>query len=410
MATSTSSTSTPSSSPSSSLLSYPHWYQEGNTNAEGITLWAPLWKYDSDILEIENDSKQEIVYVTNRREKVNLIERKLYSCYDSTSPPKRIIRGTWFYYFTPSKIYLPFSEDVAQRIELWFQSLKALTPSNGEPIRAEVEMSLTLPHSANGEAIKYKLLAVKEVPPDPKYKDSLIDGFSVTMKSAAFNDFFSGSLLLARGVRYTPDPEEAWCGTEVDHVVFVVHGIGQAMFAHSEASFKNNIASLRKLTMEQQESLFQLERELASKNSSANSVVTTPISSDSSQPSILTQYGSKKRIEYIPIEWYSIVRAEDSPLARDLRLVTLQNIQVVRQIANEVVLDILLYLTPKYREKILTYVCSKIIELYSIFVELNPTFILNHGKCSLIGHSLGTVILFDLLSNQRRESVIGTYN
>jgi hypothetical protein len=407
------------------MLSYPHWFQESTLppSPDGTIQWTPMWKYDSDILEIENDSKQPNVYIHHRRERVDLPQRQLFSCYDPTSPPRRVIRGTWFYYYTPSKSFFPFSEEVALRIERWFQSMKEMTSTNGEPIRGEVEMLLPLPHRLNNESIKYKLSAVKE-PPTPssssssdakaKAENALIDGFSVTMRSAAFNDFFSGTIQLERGLRYTPEPEEAWCGTEPDHVVFVVHGIGQSMFAKSETSFKNLTAGLSKLTMEQQETLFNEQQQQAGMTASVTSTTqvasasaSSSASSSTSTRSILTQYGNKKRIEYIPIEWYNLVRADGSPLATDLSLVTLPNIQVVRQIANEVVLDILLYLTPEYREMILTHVCARIREIYAIFLELHPTFLSNNGKCSLIGHSLGTVILFDLLSNQRRESIIG---
>lgn len=38
---------------------------------------------------------------------------------------------------------------------------------------------------------------------------------------------------------------------------------------------------------------------------------------------------------------------------------------------------------------------------YRIFSERNPTF---KGQISVIGHSLGSVILYDILSNQKLES------
>ena len=437
------------------MLCFPHWYKEVLSNSspnEGQITWAPMWKYDSDVLEIENNSsssssssstlkqQQKLVYVENRREVVNLEQRQLSSCYDSNIPIKKIIRGTWFYFYSTTKSFLPLNEEIANRLEVWFQGLKTLTSINGDPIRADVEMNLTLSHKRNPEYIKYKITAIKEVTAsssststsgttatssaDSKINDSLIDGFSITMKSLAFNDLFGGTIQLARGVKVTPDAEEAWCGTEVDHLIFVVHGIGQTMFAKSDLSFKNNISSIRKLTLEQQEVLFQQEQEQYNNNGSKSDILGNiggggggiGLGSQGNNgnnsvgiipSSILTQYGNKKRIEYIPIEWYDAMRTNDTSLSNDLNLVTLPNLQVVRQIANEVVLDILLYLTPEYRDKILTYVCSKIIQMYTIFIELNPSFLLNHGKCSLIGHSLGTVILFDLLSNQRRESIIG---
>lgn len=73
---------------------------------------------------------------------------------------------------------------------------------------------------------------------------------------------------------------------------------------------------------------------------------------------------------------------------------------MVRQIANEVVLDVLLYLTPAFRSRILNFVCYKINKLYHKFCENNPSFVRDGGKCSVIGHSLGTVILFDILALQ----------
>jgi hypothetical protein len=73
---------------------------------------------------------------------------------------------------------------------------------------------------------------------------------------------------------------------------------------------------------------------------------------------------------------------------------------VVRQIANEVVLDVLLYLTPAFRSRILNSVRYKINKYYHKFCDNNPSFVQDRGKCSVLGHSLGTVILFDLLALQ----------
>ena len=75
----------------------------------------------------------------------------------------------------------------------------------------------------------------------------------------------------------------------------------------------------------------------------------------------------------------------------------------MRQIANEVVLDVLLYLTPAFRQRILSFVCHKINKIYHQFCENNPSFVESGGKCSFIGHSLGTVILFDLLAMQKTD-------
>ena len=41
--------------------------------------------------------------------------------------------------------------------------------------------------------------------------------------------------------------------------------------------------------------------------------------------------------------------------------------------------------------------------IYNLFCEYNPSFVSNGGKCSLIGHSLGSVIVFDILNAQNAE-------
>lgn len=59
-------------------------------------------------------------------------------------------------------------------------------------------------------------------------------------------------------------------------------------------------------------------------------------------------------------------------------------------------LDILLYQSA-YREHISNIVLAESNRIYNLFRERNPDF---RGKVSLIGHSLGSAILFDVLCSQ----------
>jgi surfactin synthase thioesterase subunit len=66
---------------------------------------------------------------------------------------------------------------------------------------------------------------------------------------------------------------------------------------------------------------------------------------------------------------------------------------------NGTVVDILFYLSKAYRNKILKKVCD---EANKYYIDLykngnNPRF---KGKVSIVGHSLGTVITYDLLLRQ----------
>jgi hypothetical protein len=65
-------------------------------------------------------------------------------------------------------------------------------------------------------------------------------------------------------------------------------------------------------------------------------------------------------------------------------------------------LDILLYQSA-YREHIVNIVLDESNRIYNLFRERNPYF---QGKVSLIGHSLGSAILFDILCRQKENTKI----
>jgi len=66
-----------------------------------------------------------------------------------------------------------------------------------------------------------------------------------------------------------------------------------------------------------------------------------------------------------------------------------------------VLLDILLYYTPQFRERIVHAVAREMNRIYHLFLSRNPTF---SGRVSLIGHSLGSAICFDILCRQPLSS------
>jgi DDHD domain len=62
-----------------------------------------------------------------------------------------------------------------------------------------------------------------------------------------------------------------------------------------------------------------------------------------------------------------------------------------------VLLDILLYYTPQYRERIVRAVAREMNRIFTLFLQRNPSF---KGRVSLMGHSLGSAICFDILCRQ----------
>jgi hypothetical protein len=83
---------------------------------------------------------------------------------------------------------------------------------------------------------------------------------------------------------------------------------------------------------------------------------------------------------------------------KSLKAATLNTIPALREIANDVIFDVLMYLTPNFCYEVLECVTDQIIQIEALFQKNNPQFLANGGKRSLMGHSLGSVICWDLLS------------
>ena len=63
----------------------------------------------------------------------------------------------------------------------------------------------------------------------------------------------------------------------------------------------------------------------------------------------------------------------------------------------DLALDILLYQSSAYKNHITRIVLEECNRVYNLFIERNPSF---KGKVSLVGHSLGSAIMFDILCRQ----------
>ena len=60
-------------------------------------------------------------------------------------------------------------------------------------------------------------------------------------------------------------------------------------------------------------------------------------------------------------------------------------------------------MTPNYCHDVLKSVTDQIFSIYGVFNKTFPDFASRGGKCSLIGHSLGSVICWDLLSLKKKD-------
>ncbi|CAH2216776.1 jg16808, partial [Pararge aegeria aegeria] len=103
------------------------------------------------------------------------------------------------------------------------------------------------------------------------------------------------------------------------------------------------------------------------------------------------------RVEVLPISWHSSLHSGENGVDTRLAAVTLESIPRLRNFTNDTLLDVLFYTSPVFCQTIIDTVCGELNRIYALFKQRNPNY---EGGVSLGGHSLGSVILYDLLSHQ----------
>lgn len=107
--------------------------------------------------------------------------------------------------------------------------------------------------------------------------------------------------------------------------------------------------------------------------------------------------GTIGRVEFLPVPWHKALHGDATGIDKKLKLITLPSVRKFREFLNDILLDVLLFESPIYSQTIVDTVGSELNRLYTMFCERNPSF---SGRVSLCGHSLGSVILFDILRHQ----------
>lgn len=119
--------------------------------------------------------------------------------------------------------------------------------------------------------------------------------------------------------------------------------------------------------------------------------------------------GKLEDITLLPVNWRSGLkmgiqswfpggqRKSEESFEELVARITLDNIPAVRDVASDVGLDILLYMTPGYFRRIIESALCEIRRQYQIFLRANGPRA-SDTKVSFIGHSLGSAIVSDLLS------------
>jgi hypothetical protein len=184
-------------------------------------------------------------------------------------------------------------------------------------------------------------------------------------------------------------------GREIEHLLLVTHGIGQRLGIRMESvNFVHDVNSLRKTI----KSVYTDSSDLQALNSEVESE------------------SKNSRIQVLPICWRHLLDFPKQSLKHNhkehdlgdidfedleypnLEDITVEGVPAVRNLLTDLALDILLYQSPAYKNHISRIVLQECNRIYRLFKERHPAF---KGRVSLVGHSLGSAIMFDILCQQR---------
>ncbi|TPX60451.1 hypothetical protein SpCBS45565_g07522 [Spizellomyces sp. 'palustris'] len=184
----------------------------------------------------------------------------------------------------------------------------------------------------------------------------------------------------------------------IHHLVLVIHGIGQKLGERVEAvNFVHDCNMLRRTIKESSRQYATAKDQLRSSRKAGS-----------------TSMPDDGGVQILPVQWRQKIQFgmsrkmkaagtndaeanEQFETETTLEDITLEGVPSIRQLVSDVVLDVLLYMTPRYRQEMIKHVTDELNRIYQLFKERNPKF---NGKVSILGHSLGSLLAFDILCNQ----------
>ncbi|XP_073832752.1 phosphatidic Acid Phospholipase A1 isoform X2 [Musca autumnalis] len=321
-----------------------HWFYKRTIDAKQV--WVPFSHYDSALLETslleEGEGKPEVVAVEGGRYDVYIKERLKRSVYWE-SEPIEVRRCSWFYKAVDSK-YIPYEESTADVLEAEYKQAaesgvwhKTIILGMGEQVVFHGPTVIVhFQQQQNQDAWG----GTTQTTTRPRVVKRDLDDFNITQGESQ----------------------------KVDHLLFMVHGIGSA-------------CDLKLRTVEEVVEDFRTIAHQLVQSHYKNS----------------TDLGLVGRVEVLPISWHSQLHSIELGIDEKLRSITLESIPKLRNFTNDTLLDILFYTSPTFCQRIMNSIVMSLNDMYMKYRQRHPDF---NGGVSLAGHSLGSLILFDLLCHQ----------
>ncbi|XP_065541322.1 phospholipase DDHD1 isoform X3 [Lathamus discolor] len=161
---------------------------------------------------------------------------------------------------------------------------------------------------------------------------------------------------------------------QISHIVFVVHGIGQKM--DQGRIIKNTAMQSNQREEDPQPLIKSWMRDAARK--------------------IEEKYFSdiSTLAEFLPVEWRSKLTLDEDTVDS----ITPDKVRGLRDMLNSSAMDIMYYTSPLYRDELVKGLQQELNRLYTLFCARNPEFEEKGGKVSIVSHSLGCVITYDIMT------------
>ncbi|CAL1526177.1 unnamed protein product [Lymnaea stagnalis] len=325
---------------------------------DGGKKWIAFIGYDSlriecryRALNLSNENgdldENEKILVRGGLYEVDVKEKKCLPVYWSEEPSV-ILRGLWFEEGT----WQPLEESFTAEIE-------AEHLSKFKDKRLE-----EAPESQKGP---------KPVIHNIRFKDFHVD-WNATNEIYKYNE--SASSKLIRNVRQSLGWQKSgtrihrgYCyeavmddkPPDICHLVFVIHGIGQKM----------DTGSIVRCTKELRDRVRYMRSKMFPEFD-----------------------GTSQRAEFLPVQWRSSLKLDGDTVES----VTPHKMKGVRSVLNSSAMDVLYYTSPLYRSEITNSLKTELSRLYQMFCSRHPYFEPSNGKVSIVAHSLGAVISFDIIT------------
>ncbi|KAM6074272.1 phospholipase DDHD1 isoform 3-T3 [Chlamydotis macqueenii] len=327
--------------------------------------WKPFIGYDSLRIELayralaaggpregEAAAAVEPVCVRSGLYEVDVASAESYPVYWNQTEKIPVMRGQWFIDGT----WQPLEEEESNLIEQ-----EHLNRFKGQQLQESFDMEVSKPVDGKEAIHSLKLSrnhvdwhSVDEV---YLYSDATTSKIARTVtQKLGFSKASSSGTRLHRG--YVEEATLEDKPPQTSHIVFVVHGIGQKM---DQGRIIKNTAMMRDTARKIEEKYFS---NLAT------------------------------HVEFLPVEWRSKLTLDGDTVDS----ITPDKVRGLRDMLNSSAMDIMYYTSPLYRDELVKGLQQELNRLYTLFCSRNPEFEEKGGKVSIVSHSLGCVITYDIMT------------